>query len=221
MKQNTFKHQFNRHLIALAAMLFFTLSGNLNANAQTDWVVEAGINASTLSDIGNICDNNDIKAGVNAGIFALHNLNDWVTIKTGVSYQGKGKKTELSELNLGLTGNDETEVTGTLHYAVLPLQAEFSSAKRDTKHLFFSTGPYLGFLIESDYELNDEKIEIENYTDDLDFGWSFELGAEFPFLKKNAIRTSLSYEMGLKKVVQDDNCDWRNKTASFKLGLLF
>jgi len=221
MKQNFLKHLFNKQLLTLSIMLFFALWGSWNVNAQTNWGIEAGINASTLSDIGNIYDNNDVNAGLNFGIFASHNLNDWFAIKSGISYQGKGKKTELSELNLELAANEETEVTGTLHYAVIPLQAKFSSAQEDTKRLFFSTGPYLGFLLESNYELNDEKVEFEDYATDLDFGWSFELGAEFPFLKNNAIRTSLSYDMGLKKVVQDDNCDWRNKTASLKLGLLF
>lgn len=221
MKQIIFKSLQSKKLPAILIIAFFTLFAGVKTNAQTDWGIEAGINASTLSNIGNIYDNTDVNTGFDLGIFAVHNFSNWVGIKSGISYMAKGKKTELSELNLDLPAAGDVEVKGTLHYAVIPLEAELSAKMKGNKHVFFASGPYLGYLLESDYELEGEKVEIDGFTDDFDYGWTFELGAEFPALKNSAIRASFSYDMGLKKVVNIENSNWRNKTASFKLGFLF
>lgn len=184
------------------------------AFAQFDWGVKLGANASTQSAIGNICDDTDLKAGMNLGLLTKYHFSDGLAVKSGIDYQTKGKKCDLA----GNAG----EMENNLNYLVLPLKVEFSASEKagfkNGKRLFFATGPYFGYLLNAEQMLNGKITDFKN-VNDFDFGWAFELGMEFPVFNKNALQVSINYDMGVKEVAADS--DMQNKSASLNLGFLF
>ncbi len=200
-------------LKAIFFMLVF-LGTSTFASAQFDWGVKLGVNASTQSEIGNICDDTGLKAGMNLGLLAKYHFSDWVAVKSGIDYQTKGKKCDLPG-NAGEVKND-------LSYLILPLKVEFSASEKvgfkNRQRLFFATGPYFGYLLNTEQTLNGKTTDL-NSVNDFDFGWAFELGMEFPVFNKNALQVSLNYDMGVKEIAT--NTDIHNKSASLNLGFLF
>jgi len=206
---------FGKGFLQKVALIVLVLAGGATQTfAQFDWGVKLGANASTQSELGNICDDNNLKAGLNAGIFARYYFNDWIAVKSGLEYQGKGKSCDLKDENTKLTTN--------LNYLVLPLKAEFSASERagfkNGQRLFFATGPNFGYLLNSKETRNDITTDLEDLNN-FDFGWSFELGFEFPVFKVNALQVSLNYDMGVSDVAK--SIDVQNKTASLNFGFLF
>lgn len=200
-------------LKAVFFLLVFLGTSTL-ASAQFDWGVKLGANASTQSEIGNICDDTGLKAGMNLGLLGRYHFNDWLALKSGIDYQTKGKKCDLP-------GN-EGELKNDLDYLILPLKAEFSASEKvgfkNHQRLFFATGPYFGYLLNAEETLHGKTTDLKS-VNDFDFGWTFELGMEFPVFNKNAIQVSLSYDMGFKEIVTESKM--HNKSASLNLGFLF
>lgn len=184
------------------------------AEAQMKWGVKIGANASTQSDIGNIADDNALKAGLNVGAIAKYDFNDWFAVKSGLEYQGKGKKYDSKLL--------KTEVEDRLQYLMLPVKAEFSAGEKagfnNGNRFFFATGPYFGYLLNAKQTIHEKTNDLAGLND-LDFGWSFELGFEFPVLKSNALQLSLNYDMGVSEVSNVTGV--QNKSASINLGFVF
>lgn len=206
---------YGKGFLQKVVLIILVLAGGATQTfAQFDWGVKLGANASTQSELGNICDDNDLKVGLNAGVVARYYFNHWIAVKSGLDYQGKGKKCDLQDEN--------TEQTTKLNYLVLPVKAEFSASEKagfkNGQRLFFATGPYVGYLLNAKEELQGKTTDLEGLNDS-DFGWSFELGFEFPVFKTNALQISLNYDMGFSNMASD--IDVQNKTASLNLGFLF
>jgi hypothetical protein len=165
--------------------------------AQVEWGIKAGLNASTQSEIGNICDDNGLRVGFNGGIIAKYQMNNWLALKSGLDYQLKGLKCDV-------TGEDSKR-ENKLSYLVLPVKAEFSASEKagfnNGQRLFFATGPYLGYLLDAKQTINKQTTDMSDLND-VDFGWTFELGFEFPVLKSNALQVSLNYDMGLSEIAE-------------------
>ena len=210
-KTNAMVKRMNNKLLLLALIL---ISGVEIANAQEgfNWGLKTGINASTQSEMGNICDNNDLIAGFNGGLVGRYGFNDWLGVRSGLDFQMKGTQCE----------NAGTEFTNRLNYLLLPVKAEFSAGEKagfkNGQRLFFATGPYAGYLLNAKQIKNDVKTDLELYND-FDFGWSFELGYQVPVLKNNALQFSLNYDMGISEVADDSKSE--NKSASFNVAWLF
>ncbi len=195
-------------------LLFMILGSYSFSFAQLQWGVKFGTNASTQSEVGNIGDNDGLKIGFNFGIIAKYQMNDWMALKSGLEYQKKGRKYDLA--------GENSEVKDNLRYLVLPVKAEFSASEKagfeNGQRLFFATGPYLGYLLDAEQKINDETTDL-NEMNDVDFGWSFEVGMEFPVFKNYALQVSLNYDMGLMEIA--DDTDMQNKSASLNLSFLF
>ncbi|SHF28773.1 Outer membrane protein beta-barrel domain-containing protein [Mariniphaga anaerophila] len=198
---------------ALATIII--LSGSVNvSSAQFHWGVKLGANASTQSKAGNIYDNDGLKAGFNAGVIALYQMNDWFAFKSGLNYELKGRKYDSPDASGQITEN--------FNYLVLPLKPEFSAGKKaglkKGQRLFFATGPYAGYLLNAEQKIGDSTKKMESMND-VDFGWSFELGYKISAGRSNALRFSLNYDMGITDV-SDENAI-QNKTLSLNCGYLF
>lgn len=204
------KGVLHKVVILMALSLVFSA----NSFAQVQWGIKAGLNASTQSEIGNICDDNGLRVGFNSGVIAKVQMNDWLALKSGLDYQLKGLKCDVT--------GEESKLENKLSYLVLPVKAEFSASEKagfkNGQRLFFSTGPYLGYLLDAKQTIGGLTTDLEDLND-VDFGWSFELGFEFPVFKSNALQVSLNYDMGLSEVAE--STDVQNKSASFNLGFLF
>ena len=203
-----------KRISKLGIVIVLLLGISSTSFAQFSWGVKTGVNASTQSEIGNICDNNGLKAGFNIGLIAKFNLNDWMALKSGIDYQDKGIKCDLYDL--------DSELKDNLQYLILPVKAEFSASEKagfkNGQRVFFATGPYFGYLLNAEETIQEQTTDLEDLND-FDFGWSFELGMEFPVLKNKALQVSLNYDMGFSEI--SDDSDIQNKSASLNLGFLF
>ena len=203
--------KFNQKAIVLILFLFGL---SINGFAQFQWGVKLGANASTYSEIGNLCDNIDLRVGFNGGVIAKYQMKDWLALKSGIEYELKGMKTDVSDEDYKL----ETK----LNYLVLPVKAEFAAGEKagfkNGQHLFLATGPYFGYLLDAAQTVQNQTTDL-NDIDDVDFGWTLELGYEFPVMKNNTIQVSFNYDMGIKEIAE--NADVQNNTASINLGFIF
>ncbi len=208
---NHFWNKFGNGLLVLFMLSFLTVT---SAEAQMHWGLKLGANASTQSGIGNIGDDNALKAGFNAGVIAKYDFNDWMAIKTGIEYQGKGKKFDSKLL--------DTKIENQLQYLILPVKAEFSASEKaglkNGNRIFFATGPYFGYLFDAKQTLHGKTGDLTGLND-FDFGWSYELGFEFPVLKSNTLQLSVNYDMGIAEIAGDTGV--QNKSASINLGFIF
>ncbi len=204
----------NKVLMRILLVVLLLPASVLNSNAQFQWGVKLGGNFSTLSEIGDICNNEGLKAGFNAGIISRYQLSDWMALKSGIDYKSVGKKCDIE--------GEDAHLKYDLDYLSIPLKAEFSASEKagfkNGQRLFFATGPYCGYLVNSSQTIPKQTSDVSEF-DDFDWGWAFELGIELPALKDNSFQVSLNYDMGLFKVMRDN--DMRNKSLSLNIGFLF
>ncbi|MCG6188309.1 porin family protein [Maribellus maritimus] len=202
----------NRKKFLVLVMVLLSFSPNLFAQFQ--WGIKLGVNTSTQSDIGNVFDNDGLRTGFDAGIIGRYEASNWLAFKSGIEYKTIGAKTDV----LG----EDSKLQNNLSYLALPLKAEFSASEKagfkNGQRLFFATGPYCAYLINAEQKFKGQTSDLDNLND-IDLGWSFELGFEFPVCKSNALQLSVNYDMGLSKIA--DNDDVRNKSASVNIGFLF
>lgn len=227
VKQNRHEKEFvsvstqkeiHLNLISLSkkafVLLLMVLGFSSMSNAQLQWGAKLGTNASTQSEIGNICKDDGLKVGFNAGVLARYQMNNWLAVKSGIDYQLKGKKCDVV--------GEDSKLEYDLSYLLLPVKAEFSAGEKagfkNGQRLFLATGPYVGYLLDSKQKIQGQTTDL-NDLNDFDFGWSLELGMEFPVFKSKALQVSLNYDMGISEIAA--NSDIQNKSASVNLGFLF
>lgn len=198
--------------VVIAMIVLLSAAGH--ANAQFEWGLNAGANASTLSALGNLGDDSALKIGFNSGVITRYRFNDWLAFKSGINYQQKGEKIDEAVTDY--------EIETSLSYLVLPVKAEFSAGEKaglkDGRRLFFATGPYFAYLLDAKQTISGNTTDLSGLND-ADFGWNFELGFEFPVVKTKALQVSLNYDMGFSDIA--DGVDSQNKTASLNFGFLF
>lgn len=170
---------------------------------------QIGMNASTQSDLGNIWNDDNLCCGINAGLTARYQTNEWFAIKSGLFFNQKGSKLKDT--------NDKYRI----NYLELPVKAEFSAPLQTGKssRIFFATGPYVATRLKAEKESNGTTTDLKNATNSTDAGVSFELGLQLPVAKQKLL-LSLNYDMGLSEVYQDQS-DQRNKNLSLNLAFLF
>jgi long-subunit fatty acid transport protein len=198
----------------LVVVIIVIIGSSGLAKAQFQWGVNAGVNASTLSALGNLGDDNALKVGFNTGVIAKYRFNDWLALNSGIDYQLKGEKRDENTI--------KNQIKASLSYLVLPVKAEFSASEKagfkNGQRVFFATGPYFGYLLDSKQTISGRTSEMKDIKDS-DFGWAFELGFEFSVMKTNSLQVSLNYDMGFSEIAAGMNA--QNKTASFNFGFLF
>ncbi len=196
-----------KHVKTISLLLLMMTS--VQAFSQLEMGAQLGMGASTQADLGNICKNDDVRCGMNFGLLARYQTNDWLAVKSGLLYSQKGSQPDDS---------DETYRT---NYLQLPVKAEFSSALKqgNASRIFLATGPYLGTCLKAEYESGGLKSDMKDEVNSADVGWAFELGFQLPVASQKLL-LSLNYDMGFSEVFKGQD-DIQNKTLSLNLGFLF
>lgn len=190
-------------MIMLVLMLF-----SIQAFSQLEVGPQIGLSASTQSDLGNIWNDQNLCCGINTGLLAHYQVNNWFALKSGIFYNQKGQKIE------------DANQTYHFDYLELPVKAEFSAPVQSGKaaKIFFATGPYVATQLKAELEENGLTKDLKDETKKTDTGLSFELGFQFPVAKQK-LQVGLNYDMGLTKIY--DNDDLRNKNLTLNIGFLF
>lgn len=217
MKQKESKQtkRLNTSSLLKALWLSCMLAGfAITGNAQLQYGIKANLGGSCQSDLLELANNCDFRFAYSFGAVAKYQVTDGFALKSGLEYQQKGR--EIDE--------NGTDLSNKLKYLNLPLKAEFSAGENagftKGQRVYFAVGPYLGYLLDADGELNGNSFDLKADTKDFDLGLGFEIGFEFPVLNEKSFLLGLNYDMGLTEIYKSEK-DLHNKMASVSLGLMF
>lgn len=197
-----------KHLLIVSTLVFFS---NV-VSAQFQFGGSIGIGGATQSEFCDIYNNSDLIMGYNAGLVFKNQFNDWFALKTNLNYSKKGSSFDFLE------NSQTTEQKERLNYLNIPLKAEFSTPLKNQK-LFFATGPYIGFLLDAEKEVNSTTTNTKDQFKNNDFGFAFELGI-IKTVSDFDLQFSIDYEMGFAEISEMD-CTVNNKAMTFSVGVLF
>jgi len=169
--------------------------------------IKAGTNFAVQSEIADYFQNNNIRTGLSAGAFGNMDINNWLNLQAEVNYDQKGGKTETSTLKYD--------------YLTVPVLAKFSLGKSDNTKLKFNinAGPYAGFLLNAETEIEDVTTDIKDNTEEFEFGVIAGFGIKYPIANNNIV---LDLRMGLGLTSYDKiDTDPNNKYIGITLGYEF
>lgn len=205
-----------RYLVFIIALVFLSTLPFYGQKLKLG--VTAGLNVSTLSEPGNLYDNEALKTGFGGGIELKYAFNEAFGIRSGLVYEQKGfrKDEEIA--------NRYEKITGMYHYLTVPLLIEGSLPVNGDTRLYGVTGLYSGFRCYSENALTLEGAEslIAPDKEDInstDWGWTFGGGVQTS-AGKHQIQIGFRYSLGLAEVLESQSDD-RNKSVLFGVTLLF
>ncbi|MFO7370543.1 MAG: porin family protein [Bacteroidales bacterium] len=180
--------------------------------------VTAGLNVSTLSEPGNLYNNEALKTGFGGGLEVKYAFNETFGVRTGVLYEQKGfrKNKELF--------NQDEKITGMYHYLNVPLLIEGTLSVTGDTRLYGVTGLYTGFRCYSENTLTLEGTELLTAPEDEDinkteYGWTFGGGIQMS-AGKHLMQIGFRYSLGLTEVLESQPED-HNKSVLVGVTLLF
>jgi opacity protein-like surface antigen len=174
----------------------------------------AGPSFSTVSETGNLYDNDDIRTGISTGIqvnYALHG--NW-SLRSGLVFEEKGfREKRGSEV-----------VNGDFDYFTVPLMLRGSLPINEKMKLFGMAGPYYSYLVKQEIKGGTAGTEgsgsqVISEIDKQDAGWTAGAGVGFQ-LMDHPSEFFFRYSQGLVKL-NDENKDNRNKSLSLSLCFFF
>jgi hypothetical protein len=204
----------NKLKIALSLIALSALCA-LAQEQYATWRVIAGLSLSSIDyEDDDRSDASDNISGIQIGIIGDAPINNLLSFQTGLIFIPKGgdfsEKGYTSEISLRYLQ------LPLLLSAKLPVLSELIAAR-------VSAGAYYSWGLYGTVERTGSK-DIDAFGDDdddaglsrHDYGLSFGLGAEF-----KQFYFGLSYDMGLRNMVDSDDVDYTNSTLSFTVGYIF
>lgn len=173
-------------LLAIIASPSFAQDQNV-----TRFGVKGGVNFSNfrVDDVGD----NNIKAGLNLGLFFKMPIAQAVAIQPELLYSSKGSKLEYNNFLQG-----EGEYRFNFNYLELPIMAVFSIGD----NFNIQAGPYVAYLssvnikdMEEDGSIQGVKDLDESNFNRFDYGLAAGIGADF-----NGFTAGVRYNYGLNEV---------------------
>jgi len=178
----------------------------------------AGLNVATLSEPGNLYDNESLKTGFGGGLSLVYDLNPSWGIQSGLIYEQKGfrRKDDF--------GSGNEKLTGTYNYLTVPVLIQGSLPMQGNTRLYGVTGLYAGFKTYSENALvasGNETMAVPDgdNIEKQDFGWILGGGIQVP-AGNHFVQAGLKYSLGMKQVT-DVNPDDRNKSLLVSVSFFF
>jgi hypothetical protein len=180
--------------------------------------VKGGVNFSNfrVDDVGD----NNIKAGLNLGLFFKMPVSEAVAIQPELLYSSKGSKIEYDNFLQG-----EGEYRFNFNYLELPVMGVFSLGD----HFNLQAGPYVAYLTSANIKDMQEDGSIEGVKDlnekdfnRFDYGLAAGIGADF-----NGFNAGVRYNYGLNEVGDSGSLsgqvlrDSKNSAATIYVGFGF
>jgi hypothetical protein len=200
-------------MMALMALPAFSQESNV-----TRFGVKGGVNFSNFR-IDDVEDNN-LKAGLNLGLFMKLPISDVVAIQPELLYSSKGSKLKYDNIIQG-----KGEYRFNMNYLELPVMGVFHIG--DVFNV--QVGPYISYLTSANIKNMDEDLTIQGVTDlkednfnRLDYGVAAGVGLDF-----NGFVVGARYNYGLKEVGKSGNLsgvllnDSKNSVATIYIGFGF
>lgn len=203
----------NSIMLALAFMLIST-----SVFAQVKFGLRSGIAATTLSDKGNLYQDNKVTFSYTGGVFATIPVIKSFAIQPELNYVRKGRSNETTELNTAV----KTDFM--LNYLEVPVLFQYRNDQMLNKSgsvFYINAGPYASFVLNTQTRVsgnNEGSLVTVSDSKNTDWGTTFGVGFQTPILKKN-ICFDLRYDMGLSEIEQQPT-EYRTKALSLTIGIV-
>ena len=197
-----------KHLNLKAAAIMLSLLVSINTYSQDfHYGIRVGANFSVQSGIADYYNNEEIRIGFSGGLFGNMSLSRSIKLQAEVNYDQKGGKSEY--------------MTAKYDYITIPVLAKFyiGSGDRDLK-FNLNVGPYAGFLVNAEMlDDNDNKTDIKDDTESIEFGAIAGLGLSYPVANNNIV-FDLRLGLGINEFNKEIT-DSRNKYVGVSLAYEF
>jgi hypothetical protein len=186
-------------------------------NAQVQFNLKQGMVVSTLSNFGDLGDNNHPSLSFTAGAFAVIPLSQYVSFQPELNYIRKGRYEKNTMTGISSKFSQASD------YLQLPLLVRLTpnDLLGDSKaKFFFTTGLYESLLLHSEQTVKTGNTstgtDITSNIKKNDLGFILGGGVQFPFRSK-MLQVEVRYDMGLTKI--SDQIDYHTKALSLTLGM--
>jgi hypothetical protein len=191
-------------LIITAALLSTALFAQHSANLG----LKGGLNLSSTKNV-TAEDETDTKIGFYGGLLAhIHLAPEWA-VQPEIVFSRQGTEYAFS------TGGQTNEAKINLDYLNIPVvvQYMFNNGFR------IETGPQVGFLLNTDAEINDQPSTFVTKRDfkNVDLSWAFGLG----YLSKSGIGVGGRYNLGISDINNSPDETDKIKNSVFQIGLFY
>lgn len=204
--------------IVLALMTFMAVPAFSQDANVTRFGVKGGVNFANFR-IDDVEDNN-VKAGLNLGLFLKLPVSDMVAIQPELLYSSKGSKLKYDNIIQG-----EGEYRFNMNYLELPIMGVFHIG-----NVFnIQVGPYLGYLASANIKNMDDDLNIQGVTDldednfkRFDYGIAAGIGLDF-----NGFVVGARYNYGLAEIGESGSLsgqltnDSKNSVGTIYVGFGF
>ena len=203
----------NSIMLALAIMLIST-----SAFSQVTFGLRSGVAATTLSDKGNLYQDNKVTISYTGGAFATIPVFKSFAIQPELNYVRKGRSNETTELNTTV----KTDFM--LHYLEVPVLFQYRNDQLLNKSgsvFYINAGPYAAFALNTQTRIsgnNEGTLVPVSDSKNTDWGTTFGIGFQTPVFKKN-ICFDLRYDMGLSEIELQPT-EYRTKSLNLTVGIV-
>jgi len=205
------------------ALLAFGYTGLRAQSENSEVGLKGGANFSNF--YSNEVDDQDLRIGIQGGLFFKAAITDFLAIQPEILYTQKGSTIKYDNF---LTGN--AEFTSKLNYVELPIMGVLNI----TDNLNIHAGPYFAYLVNVNIDNKAENSAFdfaEDLNEDdfnrLDYGVGVGVGFEFEVLRFGArynygmaeVGKEQSFSLDGSEVTSDQFKDLKNSTFSLYIGL--
>lgn len=204
----------NSIMLAIAVLTLVSTS----AFAQINFGLRSGVAATTLSDKGNLYQDNKVTFSYTGGVFATIPVIKSFAIQPELNYIRKGRSNETTELNTS------TKTDFMLHYLEVPVLFQYRNDQMLNKSgsvFYINAGPYAAFPLSTQTRVSDDNegtLVPVGDSKNTDWGTTFGIGFQTPIFKKD-ICFDLRYDMGLSEIEQQPT-EYRTKALSLTIGIV-
>ncbi|MGV3612519.1 MAG: porin family protein [Fluviicola sp.] len=210
----------------LIVLTFGSFSSFRAQNSMFDLGLEGGPNLSTVfisTNYSNVKTNPAIFGS--AGFIFQYNFKNFLSIKTGLSYQRKGFRTSGTYINEDGNIYESGVTSSRLDYITFPVLVKASFGKK--VQFFINAGPYAGYLLEKTDRLNipgsSETINDPG-TSGLsrwDFGAAGGIGIAIPIRTYWVVSVEGRNYTGLSDITPSPMVKWFTNTIDLRVGVAY
>ncbi|MCS6967968.1 MAG: porin family protein [Cytophagales bacterium] len=191
-----------KRLVGILALFFGILAKCYSQSTPISVGLRGGVSFSNFAG-ENV--NTDARTGINFGAFLTYSTDYNFGVTGEVNYAQKGAKTANSKLNV--------------NYLEIPIHLTYFFGKGGFRPKIMA-GPYVGFLMNSELEINNAKVNVKDLYKSEDFGLSVGGGFHLDIGDAKWFYLDGRYGIGLADVTKAGGNVY-NRVFSINIGISF
>lgn len=184
--------------------------------------LESGPSLRTLRG-DNFFEIRDLTTSYSLGVSYQYNFSELLSLRTGISFERKGKKTSSIEYNWMYGSSSEVSYEVNIDYLTIPLLARFTFG--DKFKYFVNAGPYIADILiakgtsTANYTFGDNSTVLTNHYRAIDLGFIAGFGMSYTIKDNFLVSLELRNNFGLLDI-NSPNYSYEVPTRTFSSILL-